>query len=110
MRKRAYKAKETTSNLSSHAHWERSGQEHDQDTIDDQPYACELADLPTNGQRFFSEDQRGHQRHHRNIHEAERKEDHKQQPATTEAVGSVLQAHTKGSSIPIMPGAKDELQ
>src|SRR6266516_5776666 len=96
--------------LSSHVHWESSGQEHDQHPINDQPYARELADLPTNGQRFLSEDQRRHQRHHRKIHDAERKEDHKQEPAAPEAVGSMLQPHTEGPTIPIMPGAKDELQ
>lgn len=95
--------------LSSHPHWERSGQEQDDHPIDDQPSARKLADLPTKGQRFFSEDQRGEERHHRKIHEAERKEDHKQEPAATETVDSMLQPHTEGSTIPIMPAAKNEL-
>src|SRR5207302_6572791 len=89
--------------MSSHPHWEGSGQEYDQHPINDQPYARELADLPTNGQRFLSEDQRRHQRHHRNIHDAERKEDYKQEPAAPEAVDSMLQPHAEGSTIPIVP-------
>jgi hypothetical protein len=60
--------------MASHSHWERSRQEHDQHPVDDQPSARELADLSTNGQRFLSVDQRGEERHHCNIHKAERKE------------------------------------
>ena len=76
--------------LASHPQWERSRQEQDQHPVDDQPSTHELADLPTDGQRFLSVDQCGEERHHRKIHEAERKEDHKQELAATDAVGSVF--------------------
>jgi hypothetical protein len=99
----------TFASLLSHPHWERSGQEHDEHPVDDQSYARQLADLPTNGQRFLSEDQRSHQCHDRQIHEAERKEDHKEQPAATEAKGTMLNPHTEGTGISIMPGSEEKL-
>jgi hypothetical protein len=95
--------------LASHPHGERSGQEQDDHPVDDQSSARKLADLPANGQRFLSEDQRGHQCHHRDIHEAERKEDYKEQPAATEAKGTVLNPHTEGTGISIMPGSEEKL-
>lgn len=92
-----------------HPHWEGGGQEQDKRPIDDQTYAREKADQPATGQRFLSEDQRGHQCHHRDIHEAERKQDDKQQPAATEAKGPMLNPHTEGTGISIMPGSEEEL-
>src|SRR5947208_2463369 len=79
----------------SHPHRECRGQEQDDYPIDDQSYACELADLPTNGQRFLCEDQRRHQCHDCQIHDAERKEDDKEQPAATEAKGPMLNPHSE---------------
>lgn len=65
------------------------------DLFPQESYACQLTDVPTGGQRFLSENQRCYQRHHSNIHDTKRKEDHKQEPAATEAVGAMRHLHVR---------------
>src|SRR5437879_13324980 len=90
--------------------WERSGHDNHKRSVEDQGEGCELGDACPPRDDFFCEDQGREQRHGRNIHHAQREEQHKEQPVTPQAVDTVLQAHAKSTRVTITPGMEDEIQ
>src|SRR5258708_4783482 len=96
--------------LSLHDRRERGRDTYDYHSIDNQCHACDLTDLPTERKRLLSVDECCQECHHCDIHDAKWKEEHKQEPAASETVGSVKEPHTEGTTISITPGTQDELQ
>src|SRR5947207_457367 len=96
--------------LSLHDRRECGGYKQDYHPIDNQRHASDLTDLLTERKRLLSVDECSQECHHRDIHDAKWKEEHKQEPAAPETVGSVKEPHTKSTTISITPGTEDKLQ
>src|SRR5450759_3051380 len=96
--------------LSLHDRRERGRDKYDYHSIDNQCHSCDLTDLSTDRERLLSVDECCQECHHCDIHDAKWKEEHKQEPAASETVGSVNEPHTKSTTISITPGTEDELQ
>jgi hypothetical protein len=59
--------------------------------------------------KLFRADHNGQHGHGCDIHDAQRKEQHKEQPVRSQAREAVRKAQAKGTSIPVMPSFQKEL-
>ena len=90
----------------------RQGSGHDdhENAIEDQGQAHSLGNALSSWEHFFCEDQNGKPCHHCDIHDAQGEEEYKEQPVRSQAIDAVLKAQTKGASVAVTPGTKDEIQ
>ena len=94
----------------SEASRECSGHDNHENAREDQGQAHSLSNALPSGEHFFGADHNGKPCHRCDIHDAQGEEEDKEQPVRSQAIDAVLKAHTKGASVAVTPGTKDEIQ
>src|SRR6266851_6690572 len=87
-----------------------SGYDDYENAIEDQSQAHSLGNALPSGEHFFCEDHNGKPCHRCDIHDAQGEEEDKEQPVRSQAIDAVLKAHTKGASVAVTKGPKNEIQ